>query len=479
MSLFYRWIWVYLLCFSSISADQFASWNFVLWDTADEVVSTETAQAHWGDLIAFAQKNNPKRVITMIKNPSQIPFFDVQKQLGNQYFLYWAQAFAQAIPNCDLCVLFDRTAFTNPKLTLAVPTDLPAPFLKLSSTTFLNLSAKMSWTLAMLRLGAPIKEVDLDPECGPVGVKVGGKKGAKQLLINYMNYFRTQNATLNGIRLGVSLGFDDKALTFVNLSNLPLPSEQDEYNLDALLPAALNYYQFPTKVSPGNWWGIGSSRPLLDSIYVQVYNSLIPYNFTLQDNPQLAAANMLHLYRDEPYMPGKGTITLNTHSKQVVGKGTQFLRQGVVDGTPIGVAQKDSVKIAGKVNGKNREFPISATGATLNANSQVAGTNLTYFLSEVPIQWTAPSIDLNYNPQLTNQICLMFSLEPSYFGEWTLDAFLTFVSNFYQKGQSALPIYTQAMRGQQPVYLPLSPFFGIYDFKQIQTNKNYSTLLSK
>jgi hypothetical protein len=470
-----RLVLLFILFISHLAADtpSFASWNFVLWDYADEVTNVKTAQTHWSNLIAFAQKNNLRRVITMIKDPSQFPFFDINQQKGNQYFIYWAQTFAKTVPNCDLCVFFDLTAFTNPKLTPAMPTDLPDPFLKLDSTTFLNLPDKMSWVLAMAQLGAPIKEVDLDPECDPVGPGVGGGMGAKQLLINYMNYFRNQNASLKNVRLGLCLGFDVKSLTFVNLSNLPLPNAADEYNLDNLLPADDNYYNFPTKIAPGNWWGSSSSRPLLDSVYIEAYDNTTPYNFTLQNNPALAAENMLHLYRDEPYMPGTGTITVNTKSKQVTGIGTQFVTQGVTDGTPFGVTQGSSGTIAGRVNGSN---PITATQATFYSTSQVNGTSVPYLISESPVKWTFPSIDPNYNPQLLNNICFMFSIEPKYFGGWTLSNFLLFMTNFYNFGQSALPIYTKAMNDTQTIYVPLPNNFGIYDFRQLQINPNYSSL---
>lgn len=467
----------------------FDTWNFVLWDYADEVTTDpSTAQAHWKTLIGFVQQNKIRRVITFIKDPSQYPFYSINQTPDQQYFIYWAKTFAAQCPSCDLQVFFDRTAF-NSQITTHGPTDLPSPFASITTTNFLNLPDKMTWVWGMLGMGVPIKEVDLDPECSfntpsdcGSAPNLGGGMGAKQLLINFMNYYRYQNSRFSNVRLGVCLGFDVKSLTFLNLSTLPLPSNGDEYDLNQLLPANCNYYNFPTKIAPTTWWGANSPAPLLDSVYIEAYDHSIPYNFTLQSNPTLAATNMLHLYRDEPYMPGSGLISFSSTSKQLTGINTQFLTQGVTDGTPFGVVQGPSMTTIGLVNGS---LPITNTSATFYSNATLSGNSMAYSISESPIKWVFPSVNPKVNPQLLNNICFMFSLEPNpvdqqpntpYFGTWTLDQFLLFMATFYSQGQTALPIYTQSSYPDPTVYTPLPKNFGIYDFRQLQANPNFSSL---
>ena len=150
---------------SSAPPSNFAGWNFVLWDYADEVTpDPQTAQQHWQTLIGFIQKNNIRRVITMIKDPSNFPFFDLNQSPSDQYFIYWAIQLSKLAPNCDLQVFFDKDAFKSIAKPLP-PFDLPDPFHKLTETTFANLPDKMCWVVAMRNMGVPIKEIDLDPEC--------------------------------------------------------------------------------------------------------------------------------------------------------------------------------------------------------------------------------------------------------------------------------------------------------------------------
>lgn len=470
----------------------FASWNFVLWDYADEVSDVPSAQQHWSSLVAFAQKNQIKRVITIIKDPGKNPFFDANQQSGNQYFIYWAGQLAKTAPNCDLCVFFELSPFTNGGVFSSVPADLPPPFPSLKNTGFGTWQEKLSWVvLISQQLKAQgitsIKEIDFDPECPGNGTV--DPMEAKQLLINYLNLCRTQVPDLAKMRLGICVGFDMKQLTFANLSNLPLPgpgpdpSNPSAYDIQSLLPSP-NYYYFPTLFAPNNWWGSKSTSPLLDSIYVEAYDHSTPYNFTLENTPSVAAANTLHLFRDEPYMPATGTITiLSSSPKTVTGTGTDFINQGVVDGTPVGVLQGSSIAILGRVDGA----PSSATSAVFYANSLMPVTNSGYYISESPIKWFYPAIDPSFNPQLLNNICMMFSLEPNptdapyqqkyqFFGNWTLDAFLQFVNSFYQLGQTTWPIYSNSSIPNTP-NVPLPNNFGIYDFRQIQQNPKYQSLL--
>lgn len=463
-----------------VSIPSFSSWNFVLWDYADEVtVDPATAAKHWQSLLDFIQKNNIQRLITNIKNPSRFPFYDTEQKVDENAFIYWAQKLKQDAPGCALHVFFDLDLFASSAPAVG-PADLPSPFASLSKTTFLNLYQKMCWVEAMIQKGVPIKEVVIDPECQIVGEdNIGGGIGAKQLLLNFMNYYRSQSPSLEKVGLGAALGFDVKTMAFTNLSVLPLPGPQDpQYDLQSLLPAHQNYYNFPTKIDPTGWWGSQSVRPLLDSIYIEMYDPTIPYNFTLQNNPELAAENFLHLYRDEPYMPAKGTIAFDKNAKTVTGNNTQFT-QGFENGTPLGVMQEGSMITIGRVN-----TIVSDTEAVFYSFPPFTSANSLYYLSESPLKWVFPSIQLPTNQSILDGIYFMFSLEPnpidkqkqklfSFFGNWTLDQFLTFLAHFYTLGQTTLPIYTQK---EDPVYIPLPKQFGIYDFRQLQANPQFSSL---
>lgn len=483
MSKFYRFFLVFSIAMGHLFADPptFDTWNFVLWDYADEVVDVKTAQAHWETLIKFVAKNKIRRVITYIKDPSTYAFFDINQQQGNNYFLYYAKQFVtQFKGQCDLCVFFDRWKFQNPKLAPAVPNDLPSVFPSINTTTFLNLNDKMSWVLGMSQL-VNIAEVALDPECDFAPPTPSNPLGAYQLLVNYMNYFRNYHSSeIKNVRIGICYGFDEKPMTFVNLSTLPLPANGD-YNLQTYVSNAdVNYYYFPTVIDPN--WQSHFTAPIVDSVYIEAYDNTIPYNFTLSSTPDIAAQNMLHLDRDEAYKPGTGTITVNANNpKELDGTNTMFTKE-VVQSVPVSLQQKDgSYQFAGLV-----DQVTSDTVMTINSDSQAQGINANFMISESPLKWWYPCIDPSTNPNLLGNICMMFSLENTFFGQngWTLEAFLQFVNTFYSSGQTsgnpALPIYSEAMTpgdNPEPVFVSLPRNFGVYDFYQIQTNPIYKSLL--
>ncbi len=429
----------------------FSQQAFVLWDYAEDISGADpmtTGRIHWQNLINFVKANNITRLITNIKNPKKFGFF-ADSNPAAQSFAYYA---SQLPSTCQLAVLFDCDTFE------LVGPDTPSPdnsypgYLALPAY-FANLPEKLLWVQRMLESQhVNITEVVLDPQnaCS----SSGGGNGDYQLLIDFMDYYFTENSLSVG--KGLTVGVDAHSFTFCNLSLFPLDS-----TLAALVPA-----NFPP-TSTGPQWRSGSTAPMLSSVYVQAYDPQIPYVFTLKNNPTQAATDFLHNFRDEPYLLGNGTISFVNGSTQITGSGTSFLGtitnnivlDQVVDGMPIGVSVGGSISRVGLSNGNAPSNTLINVYSAIPLDSQ---TNVPFYQTEIVNKWTYPYITTS----MANNIYLMFSFENSnvgnalFFGSWTVDQFMSFLQSFYSQGQSSLPIYMS----DPSTNIPLPNNFAIYDF---------------
>ena len=428
----------------------FASYPFVLWDYAEDIASgnTQSAITHWTNLLQFISENTITRVITDIKDPSHFPFFGVSAEEPS--FMSYA---AKLPDSCELAVLFELSGFAWDSSPSPVPNPaaLPSPYPALPSY-FADLPLKMEWVRQMIGLGIPIKEVVLDPQ--PADSQ--GSTADYQLLIDYMDYFCTVNNL--DVHLAVTFGVNVKEPTYSNLSTFPTPSSLAP---PGYFPPIATGYTAPE-------WRPSSTSPLLTHVYIQVYEPDMPYIFTLPNNPVLAAASLLHNFRDEPYIQGTGTLTFSSTSKAVTGTNTAFTTgtPPVVEDMPLGVMQSGDILRIGIVS---EDVPVTETTLSFNSNPPISGTNQPFYQTEIINKWTFPYT----TPEIVDGIVLLFSFENQvnnedpFFGTWTTDQFMSFLQSFYSQGQSdTLPIYYQD--GSTGISLPAN--FGIYDFNIFQEN---------
>ncbi len=436
------------------SSSAFSLYPFVLWDYAEDIQTANPSSAvtHWNNLLGFISENTITRVITNIKNPKDFSFFSVDGE-GSSFISY-----ANKLPSsCELAVLFDLSSFVwdlDPSPT-PNPGALPSPYGALPSY-FLDLPLKMEWVKQMIALGVPIKEVVLDPQ--PIKDKKPANEANAdyQLLIDFMDYFCTLNNL--DVHLGLTYGVNVKEPTFSNLSSFPTPSNLAPPGNFPPLTAGLTAPE----------WRADSTEPLLDHVYIQVYESGMPYIFTLQDNPTLAATSLLHNFRDEPYLLGSpGTITFSTDSKNVTGTNTTFTKGSspITEDMPIGVLESGNMVLVGLVS---ETVPITDTTFSVNSNPPISGSNLPFYQTEIINKWIFPFIA----PAVTNNIYLMFSFENQannkdpFFGTWDTDQFIEFLTSFYTQGQTTLPIYME----DGSTSIPMPNNFAIYDFNIFSEN---------
>ena len=361
--------------------------------------------------------------------------------------------YASKLPkSCELAVLFDLSGFNWDSVTPPTPNPsaLPSPYPALPAY-FLDLPLKMEWVRQMISLGIPIKEVVLDPQ--PAAVH--GDVAEYQLLIDFMDYYCTINNL--DVHLGVTYGISEKEPTYANLSVFPTPPGLTPPG--NFPPVTLGY------TSPE--WRSSSTNPLLTYVYIQVYEPDIPYIFTLPNNPVLAAASLLHNFRDEPYLLGTGDITFSSSAKEVTGANTVFATgiPAVTEDMPIGVMQSGNILRIGIVS---EDVPVTNTTLSFNSNPPLSGTNSPFYQTEIINKWTFPYT----TSSVTNNIVLMFSFENEannqdpFFGTWTTDQFMSFLQSFHSQGQGSMSFYSQ----DGSTTIPMGPLFGIYDFNIFQTN---------
>jgi hypothetical protein len=429
----------------------FSTYPFVLWDYAEDIQSTvpSSGSSHWKSLLSFIDSNNITCVITNIKSPNTFPFFSTDTT--DPSFITYAK---QLPSSCELAVLFALDSFiwdANPS-----PSSLPSPYPSLPSY-FEDLPLKMEWVKQMIALGVPIQEVVIDPQ----PANVHGNIGDYQLLIDFMDYFRTLNHLK--IRCSITYGISERTPTYANLDTFPT---------DSGLGTLPDNFPPLTEGLSAPEWRPSSTNPLLDRVYIQAYEPDIPYIFTLDNNPVLAATSLLHNFRDEPYLQGIGTISFSTESTAVTGNGTSFLNGdptthllAVTEDMPLGVLENGIITRIGIVS---EDVPITATTLSLNSSPSINGSHLPFYQTEIINKWLFPYT----NPSVVNNIYIMFSFENiknndnPFFGSWSTSQFMSFLESFYSQGKTTLPIYMQD--ANTPIPMPNN--FAIYDFTIFNEN---------
>lgn len=492
----------------AVNNTAFNNAGFMLWDYVDGVSTDLSAnQEHFDNLVAFISANNIKRVIIYIKDPSNFSFFD-ETNTSSGYFIDYTEKIAAL--NCEVEVFFDNYTFnlanttTTPNPNNSYPGYLPLP------TYFNNLPGKMLWTQIAISNGAKITGVTIDPE----GSSSGSPKDDYQLLIDFMDYYRAFNnltTYLGGlIRTGVTLGIDSKNITYPNVSPLPIPS-------------ALGYASvtIPDNFPPSDnqkglsapQWRPGSTYSLLDCVYIQAYESDIPYIFSTQSNPAYSGTNnptqsgvdFLRSLRGDPYLPGpgpgldpttnlptygQGRITYTASATTVTGIGTAFqgvnapyppapkvptLLNQILDGMFISV---NAPGIENKIGESDGTFVISPQSfETYTGLSGSSSTNVPFYQTEIVNNWNKSFIE----DGMQNKIYFMFSFEydPTngllFFGNpaWslpTVNNFMTFFESVLTNGSTGTTLSIYKDVSDNPIAMPANNFV-LYDFFQLQKAK--------
>ena len=424
---------------SSTSSTQ--SQAFIFWDQAYGDPAT-----HFQQVLNYINTHNITQLITYIFNPSFYSFYDPTNNTTNNSF----RSFASQLPSsCELVVLFDRSAWQEWS-----PTSLPNPSDEYTGypslpSYFKDLPNKMQWVIEMIQEGVAIKEIVLDPE----GSNLLTPLYDYQLLVDYMDYFRASNSELLNpqVRLGITLGIDVKNPTFANLSTFPVPNIYiNNTTFEDVFPPLNN----PGANSPD--WRPSTNYALLDKVYIQAYEPDIPYVFTLNTQPDLAASGLLCNFSDIPYYPAPGTID-TTNGVNVTGMNTAFTQSPpIIEDMPIATRSNDSITPPGQHIGIVASTPSTDTSLSLISNPQIVTSSTQFFQTEIVNKWTFPPI----TQDIANNIVILFSFESSFFNPqvWTEMQFLNFVQSFYTQGQSTFPIYTDA--ASNPIPLPNN--FAIY-----------------
>lgn len=426
----------------------FSQQPFLLWDYAEGVTTDPaTGVTHWEELLAFINANNITTLVTYIKDPSSFPFFN-QYTTGPSVMTYLAK-----VPStCTIYAMYDSSGFELPSpYPAASPTQLPSPYPALPNY-FSNLPGKMLWAQQATNFLNRQISAAIDPQPPTPALP-----GQYQLLIDFMDYYRTEN-NLTNMLLCITFGISSKNPTYSNTSTFPIPQDlQTQLYLPPITPG---------DTSPE--WRPGTTYPLLNLVVIQAYEDDMPYIFTIPTEPKTAADDLLHNFRDEPYLLGEGTISIDPGSKNVVGTGTQFVHgtYPIQADMPIGLLINGNIVKVGIVN---ESTPITDTTFSFYS-SYGTGTSgsVPFYQTEIVNKWTFPYITSDQ----PSRICIMFSFEnmqnnqDPFFGTWTTEQFMLFLKSFYNDGQTELPFYYQDANTS----IPLPDNFGIYDFKIYQSN---------
>lgn len=467
--------------------EEFSSQNFTLWDIDEDSPKCNSFQDHYTSLVAFVKANNIRRVVVYPKDPDANPFFVLTSQsISNpKTFAYYVKQLVDL--GCEVEIQFDYSNFaaSQPFSPIYSYNSEPLPS---TNFYFSNLPQKMNWVAGIMKLIPQVRGITIDPEDdnNPQG------NTGYQLIINYMDMYRYDpNNNISNLKTGMTFGINVRNFTFANTTTFTYDNTQPtfyQYLVPSCYTAGLQRYPgipyTDTSVKPpvtypnedvSSWRPSPiSTAPLLDTVYIQVYEDDMPYIFSLSNDPQLAGLALIDAMNQIPYVPAQGLITTTTNSTAVVGKGTNFTK--AMEGLSIGVGSvaAGNVTTLGIIN-----TVTDATHLTLNGPTTTAVSNKPFLQTEIVMKWPFP-----YTSTTTaNRIYLMFSVETvpedghSFFGTWTLNQFMTFVKTFYTQGQTQ-GIYQSPPQGNtdycdtvnNPSIIPLPNNFAIYTYyKLLQT----------
>ena len=389
---------------NAVRRHSFASQHFLLWDYLDKINSNSDLAAHFQSITALCVKNEMKRYIVFIKDPDRFTFFQPSNTDYNS-FVYQANnlynTVSAFVPDFYISVFFDSEPIWTSNAPLGNTPASPAP----SGGYFPNILNMLNWAKAIIAQCPGVKEVAVDPEAG------GASIGTQQILYNYMDNYKYINS-MQSIKLGSTLGIDETNPTYANVATFPGNQQW-----------GASIGNFPSSVPS---WRSGNNSSILQSVYIQCYQTDIPSLFAAGANSYNANHNGIRagsilnkILRNVPYLAGQGTLSSSKGSSSVSGQGTNFSTYSdamlYVGGTKLGVV----------------DSALSNTQLNLESGAAFSTSNSPFARTEITTGWASSS---GVTQSMVNSIYWMFSLNytnPFYFfGNWLLEDFMDFVSAF-------------------------------------------------
>lgn len=409
-------------------------------------------QEHYQTLYNYVKAYKMRKVLLFPNDPSTETFFSADGDVSDpNTFLYWLNQFGQlkydGTNAVETYIFFTWYPFDNAKPF--------SPTYGLSSDFYFeDLPQKMNWIQALKAKVPSLTGVGTDPE-------KSGNGPQYQKIINYMDEYRsTSSNNCTDLKLMITYGVESKTDTLANLSTFPITGTI------ATLAKSVPY--FPSVDGPT--WRQGTddpTRPLLDEVYLQTYSFESTYLYSIPEQPETQAAAMNRIMKGESYMPGSGTCSVNTGSKNVTGSGTAFTKD-VVQYSPLGITASDESYVnLGKVISIQND--TSLTLKIANCEETFSQRPWWYFepsMASDRFHWNVTPGDPAIPSNIINNIYFLFSLDNSFFGKSPLQLFMSFMTAFYHLGQSS------SFYGTEDKPIPVPNNMAIYDWSQLR-DKGY------
>jgi hypothetical protein len=430
--------------------DLFTKQGFILWDYLLEVHNDADCVEHFSNLTELCILRNIQKVIIFIPSPSlpggstKFEFFQNNSSLPQNFVSMTNDLVNQmrALPNStnfEVSIFFEPGFFAS-NVTEAPPyasgysetTPTPPPLPEVALPGFYDdLPNMLNWAAAMIAQVPGIVEIAYDPE-GEGTDGTTANKNNQQDVFNFSDYFKyahglvytpAGSSTAVPIKLGTSPGIDESKIILANLSTFPVNS---------VYTAAYKSGVFP---NPEPSWRLSNETdPLLQSVYVQAYQSNIPNIFNTattngNHNFTLSGQRFNKLLKDEPYLTGTGVISCQKGNPIVTGShGSNFETFKGSDGFFFETqAPYKKIGIVGTVD--------SNTQITFSYGPTVDLPKAKYLRNEIVTGWPSqPDI----TQEMINNIYWMFSvnyapnpnplLSLEFFGNWILSDFMNFIN---------------------------------------------------
>ena len=389
---------------NTIKRDSFAAQHFLLWDYLEGINSNADLAAHFQSITALCVKNRMRRYIVFIKNPTSFTFFQPSSTDYNS-FVYQANnmynTVSAVVPDFYISVFFDDEPAWTSDASRGIEPTAPSP----GSSYFPTILNMLNWSRAIIAQCSGVKEVAVDPEAS------GANIGTQQILYNYMDNYKYINS-MQSIKLGSTLGIDESNPTYANVATFPGNQEW-----------GASITNFPTSVPS---WRSGNTSSILQSVYIQCYQTDIPTLFAAGANSYNASHNGIRagsilnkILRNVPYLAGQGTLSSSKGSRAVSGTGTNFTTYSdamlYVGGTKLGVV----------------DSAVNNTQLNLESGAAFSTSNSSFTRTEITTAWASSG---SVTQAMVDSVYWMFSLNytnPFYFfGNWLLDDFMDFVTSF-------------------------------------------------
>ncbi|MCH9612124.1 MAG: hypothetical protein S4CHLAM102_06070 [Chlamydiia bacterium] len=431
---------------------QFVQQGFMLWDYMVGVDTAAECATHFEALTNLCTYNKITRLIIFIKDPSTFTFYQPDDTSSNSFRTLLAAlvtSMATVVSDFEVSVFFETGAFSSNAATGTAPTvnPVPANYSGAPSGYFADIQAMLDWSKAMIGNISAIKEIAFDPEAS------GANKNYQQLVYNYSDEYKYLNS-LSSTRIGSTLGVDEAKETYANVSTFPVNS---------IYTGSIS--TFPSG-STGPSWRSSNNASLLQSVYIQCYQTSIPALFALgynsthgtgSHNGSGAAGYFNALLRDTWYLNGNGTVKATRHNTTLLGQSTNF--KTFADALIF--AQDPQIGRINKIGYVSVTPPQSDTSLVLGGAGSAFSTS-----GFVPFKRTEIISGWQTQPVLTqamlDSIYWMFSANYQspffFFGNWQLVDFMEFITYLVQINNTATTAAFKENGSGAPLNFPSGNF---------------------